>query len=63
MASLSLLLDILDNMCILIICCPVCDVINLEINLSSLYKPFSYLTKKSGQKCKYLKDEESFNMT
>ena len=45
---LLLLLEILDNKCIVIISCPVCDVINLEINLSFLTKPFFYITKKSG---------------
>ena len=39
-------------MCIVIICCPVCDIINLEINHNFLIKPFSYITKNSGQKCK-----------
>ena len=37
-----------------------CDVINFEINLSFFNKPFSYMNKKSGQKCKYLKNEKSF---
>ena len=32
------LLAILDNMCIVIICCPVCDIINFEINHSFLIK-------------------------
>ena len=45
---LLLLLEILDNKCIVIISCPVCDVINLEINLNFLTKPFFYITKKSG---------------
>ena len=43
-------------MCIASICCPVCDVINSEINLSFLIKPFFYITKKSQQKCKYLRN-------
>ena len=34
-----LLLEILGNMCIVIIYCPVCDVINFEINLSFLIRP------------------------
>ena len=38
---------------IAIICYAACDVIKLEINLSFLIRPFSYMTKKSGQKCKY----------
>ena len=41
-----------------IICCPVCTVINFEINLSCLIKSFIYITKKSRQKCKYLKNEK-----
>ena len=47
---LPLLLVILGNMCILTICCLVCDVINFEINLSFFIKPFSYMIKKVGTK-------------
>ena len=36
---------------------PHCDVIDLEPNLSFLIKPFFYITKKSEQKYKYLKNE------
>ena len=54
-----MLLAKLGNMCILIIFSPVCDVINLEINLSFLIKPFFYITKKSRQKFKYPKSEKS----
>ena len=57
---LLLLLEILDNISIAIIGCPVCDVINFKINLSSFIKPFFCITKKSGQKFKYLKNEKSF---
>ena len=39
-AWLSLLLEILGNMWIAIICYPVCDVRNFEINLSFFAKPF-----------------------
>ena len=49
-----------SDMCIIIICCPVCDVINFENNHSFPIKPFLYTTKKSGQKYKYLKNEKSF---
>ena len=35
--------------------CLVCYVINFEINISFLIKPFFYMTRKLGQKCKYLK--------
>ena len=37
-------------MCIAVICCPVCDVINFEIDLRLLFtKPFFYITKNTGQ--------------
>ena len=42
-----LLLKILWNMCIVIICCPVCDVINFEINpLSANFTKWSNTLKK-----------------
>ena len=49
-AWLLLVLEMLGNICIVIICFPVCEVMNFEINLSILIKPFSYMTKKSGPK-------------
>ena len=56
-ASLAFFLDILGNICITVICFPVCDVaINFEINLSFFIKSFSYIFNKSGQKCQYLKN-------
>ena len=52
---------ILGNFCIVIFCCPICDVTNFGINLSFLIKTFFYiLPKKSGQKGKYLQKEKSF---
>ena len=45
-----LLLEIIGNMCIPIVCFPGWDVINFEINLIFLIKPFFYKTKKSRQK-------------
>ena len=51
-AWLPLLIEILDIMRIVITCCPACDV-------RFLIKPFSYMTKKSGNQCKYLKNEKS----
>ena len=48
-AWLSLLLEILGNMCVVIICCPICDVISLGINLSFFIKPFFYITEKARQ--------------
>ena len=37
---LPLLREIIDNMCIVIICQPACDVTNFEINLVLVIKPF-----------------------
>ena len=39
---------------------PVFDVINFEINHNFFMKPFFYITKNSGQKFRYLKNETSF---
>ena len=47
---LLLLLEILGNMCIVTLCYPVCDAINVEINLSFLIKTFSYMTAKGRRK-------------
>ena len=49
-------------MFIVIICVPVCDVIDFHINISLLVKSFSYMIKKPGQKFKYLKNEKYFLM-
>ena len=57
---LSLLLDVLGNMCIKIVYEPGYDVIKFGINLIFLIKPFRYKTKKSRQKLKYLENEKSF---
>ena len=63
MAWLPLHSEILVNLCIAIICYPVCNVINLEINLNLnlifLIKPFFYISKKSRQKFEYLENEKS----
>ena len=47
-------------MCMIITGYPICDVINLVINLSFLIKPFFSMTENSGQKIMYLKNEKSF---
>ena len=39
---------------------PGCDVVNFEINLIFLIKPFFYMTKKSRQKFRYLENENIF---
>ena len=53
---LPLLLEILGSICISI----GCNVINFEINLILLIKPFFYMTKKSKQMLKYLENNTSF---
>ena len=54
---LPLLLEISGNMSIVI---QVYDVIDFEIYPSFLTKPFSYITKKSDQKCNISKTKISF---
>ena len=44
-----LIIEKLDNVTIVIICIPVCDVIDFEISISFLIKPFFTWPKKSGQ--------------
>ena len=56
---LPLLFEILGNICIAAVCEPGQDVINFEINLTFLIKPFFYMTKKSKQIFKYLENEKS----
>ena len=57
---LPLLLEILGNMCIIIVCFPSCEVVNFEINFAFLIKSFFYMTKNSKQKIKYPENEKSF---
>ena len=59
-AWLPSLLEIFGSMCIAIVCFPGCEVINFEITLIFLIKPFFYLAKKSRQKFKYLENKKSF---
>ena len=47
-------------MSVAIVCQPGCDVINFEINLIFLIKPFFDMSEHSRQKCKYLEKEKSF---
>ena len=54
-ACLTLFLEALGNICIAIICCPVCGIINFEINHSIFVEQFFYITKTSGPKCTYVK--------
>ena len=46
---LPLIRGMLDNICVLIVCQPGCDVISFEINLIFLIRLFFYMTKKSKQ--------------
>ena len=39
--------EIKGNMCIAIVCFLGCDIINFEINLIFLIKPFLYMTKRA----------------
>ena len=59
-AWLPLLLEISGNMCLTIACWPGCGVIKFVSNLIFLIKPFSYMTKNSWEKIKYLENEKSF---
>ena len=56
--QLSLLLEILDSICIAVVCFPGCDAINSEINLVSLIKPFFYMTKKSSRFSTWQKSQD-----
>ena len=47
-------------MCIVIVCFPVCDVINFKINLSFLIKPFVTRPKKPEQNLKILRIKRAF---
>ena len=57
---LPLLLQISADVCIVIVCYPVFDVINFETYISFLIEPFSYMTKNSEQILKYLNNKKSF---
>ena len=54
---LSLLLEVLGNMCISL---SVCYVKSFEINFSFLFRPFFNMTRKSLQKFKNLENDKSF---
>ena len=55
---LPLLCEILGNMCIAIVRFQDLDIINCEIILIFLVKPFLYMTKKPRQKYKYLENKK-----
>ena len=60
MLNFDFFLEIVVNMSIVIITFPVCDVMNFEIFLSFLIRPFFCITKLSKQKVKYLKNGKGF---
>ena len=53
--------ETLGNMCIAIVCFTGCDVINFEIYLIFLIRPFFYMTENLRQKFKYLENENIFS--
>ena len=57
---MPLFLEIMDNICVVIICQPGCDVIKFQINLIFLIKLFCCMTKNSRLKLKHLQNEKSF---
>ena len=59
-AWLLLLLEILGNVCRVIVCYSGWNVINFKINLFFLIKPLFYMTKNSRHKFKYLENENRF---
>ena len=54
---LHLFLEILDNMCIAIVCFPGFDVINFEINFIYFNEWFLYMTETSRQKFRYIENK------
>ena len=55
-------LEVSDNMCIALVCFPVCDVINFEMNLMVLIKPIFLHDQKIKTKCKYPKTKRAIMM-
>ena len=48
------------NMCVATVCFPCCNVLNFEIKLMFLIRPFTYMAKKPREKPKYLENKKSF---
>ena len=57
---LFLLLETRGNVCIAVVYFPSCNVINFEINLIFLIKPFFYIAKKSRQNLNVLRTKRAF---
>ena len=58
----DLLPEILGNMCTAIVCFPGCNVINFEIDLIFLIKPFFYMTKMLRLELNILRTERAFKV-
>ena len=58
---LPFLLEISGNLCIVIVCYSVCDVLNFEINVNFLNKPASCKTKNLERKSKYFENRKRFS--
>ena len=56
-------LEILGNMCIVIICFLAYDVTIFEIMFKFLIKAFFYITKKSGQNLNILRTKRAFEVS
>ena len=59
---LPLLTEILNNICIVITCCLVCDVINFENNLRFIIKPFFYITKSQDKSLNISSTKKAFHI-
>ena len=57
---ITLPLQIPGNVCIVLVCYPVCDVMDFEICLSILINPLSYMSKNLEQQLKYCKNKKCF---
>ena len=55
-------LEILANMCFTIICCPVCDVMNFEINLNFVSKRFFFIIKNQDKDVNISRTNRVFNI-
>ena len=58
--KVSLLREILGNMCIAIVCKPGCDFRNFESNIIFLIKPFFYMTKSQDRYFNILRAKRDF---
>ena len=57
-----LVVEMLSNICIVIVCYPCCDIANFETSLSFLMKLFQNMTEKSGHKVQYFENKKAFKV-